>query len=100
MDEKTIINDENHTLPKNTFREIPTPNPDAKEIVALRRENGKISGYKLSDGTTLSKEEAIPLAKEGGIKGVGVAVRHDEEYLKSLPDDNDDNNLTRLPTVE
>lgn len=79
--------------------EVPTPKSDAKEIVGLVKSSGKISGYQLSDGSTVSKEEGVSLAKAGEIQGVGVAHRKDSEYLKSLPDDNENNNLGNLPSV-
>ena len=47
----------------------------------------------------MSKEEGVELAKQGGIQGVGVATRKGTEYLKSLPDDREDNNLDNLPSV-
>ena len=87
------------TLPMNTLKDIPTPNPDAKTIVALVKESGRITGYKLSDGTVLSKEEGVRLAKSGGIRGVGVGIRKGTEYLKSLPDGAENNNLGNLPSV-
>ena len=37
--------------------DVPTPKSDAKEIVGLVKSGGRISGYQLSDGTTVSKEE-------------------------------------------
>jgi len=94
-----MTNDNTHTLPKNALRDIPEPRSDAKEIVALLKDNGRVTGYKLSDGHILQKEEAVAFAKEGGIKGVGVAARNGEEYLKSIPDGTEDNNLSHLPTV-
>ena len=87
------------TLPLNTFQEIPTPNPDATSITGLLKEGGKISGYQLADGRTVSKTEGVALAKQGQIAGVGIATRSGNEYLKSLPDVTDENNLTHLPTV-
>lgn len=36
----------------------------------------------------------------GHIKGVGIAHNKDTEYLKSLPDDSESNNLSSLPTVD
>ena len=86
-------------LPLNTFQDVPTPRGDAKRIVALIRENGKITGYKLSDGRTLDKEQGVQLAREGGIQGVGIATRNGSEYLKSLPDGSQENNLGSLPTA-
>lgn len=79
--------------------EVPTPKSDAKEIVGLVKSSGKISGYQLSDGSTVSKEEGVSMAKAGEIQGVGIAHRKDSEYLKSLPDDNENNNLGNLPSV-
>ncbi len=38
------------SLPLNTLQEIPTPNSNAQQIVALVKEEGRVTGYKLSDG--------------------------------------------------
>lgn len=78
---------------------IPTPKEDAKKIVGLVKSGGKISGYQLSDGSTVSKEEGVSMAKSGDIQGVGVAHRKDSEYLKSLPDATEANNLGNLPSI-
>ena len=61
--------------------EVPTPKSDAKEIVGLVKSSGRISGYQLSDGSTVSKEEGVSMAKAGEIQGVGIAHRKDNEYL-------------------
>lgn len=79
--------------------EVPTPKSDAKEIVGLVKSSGRIEGYQLSDGSTVSKEEGVAMAKAGEIQGVGVAHRKDTEYLKSLPDGTENNNLGNLPSV-
>ncbi len=79
--------------------DVPTPKADAKEIIGLVKSSGRITGYRLSDGATVSKEEGVAMAKAGDIKGVGVAHRKDTEYLKSLPDGTEDNNLGNLPSV-
>jgi hypothetical protein len=86
-------------LPLNTLQEIPQPNADAKEIVALVKSGGRTVGYKLSDGSILNKSEGIALAKQGGIQGVGIALNKGNEYLKSLPDRNESNNLGSLPSI-
>ena len=86
-------------LPYSALDEIPNPKSDAKEIIGLVKSSGKISGYQLSDGTTVSKEEGIAMAKAGDIKGVGVAHRKTSEYLKALPDGTESNNLSNLPSV-
>ena len=87
------------SLAKNTLDDIPTPKNDAKDIVGLVKSSGRITGYQLSDGRTVSKEEGVSLAKAGEINGVGVAHRGDTEYLKTIPDGTDGNNLTNLPSV-
>lgn len=79
--------------------EVPSPNADAKTIVGLVKSSGRISGYQLSDGSTVSKEQGVAMAKAGEIQGVGVAHRKDSEYLKSLPDGTEDNNLSNLPSI-
>ena len=84
-------------LPANINIMNPVPNKDAKSISKLIRNNGKISGYQLSDGTILSKSEGVALAKQGGIRGVAIASRNGSEYLRSLPDGSESNNLGDLP---
>lgn len=86
-------------LAYNALDEIPQPKADAKEITGLLKSHGKITGYQLSDGATISKEEGVAMAKAGEIRGVGVAHRKDTEYLKSLPYGSENNNLGSLPTV-
>ena len=96
---ENIINDMNSSLARNTLEDIPTPNPDAKQITGLVKKNGRISGYQLSDGSILDKEQGVQLAKNGGIRGVGVAKRNGNEYLKALPDHEEGNNLGNLPSI-
>lgn len=79
--------------------DIPTPRNDAREIIGLVKESGRVTGYQLSDGTLVSKEEGVMIAKEGGIRGVGISHRNGTEYLKTLPDEKEGNNLSSLPTV-
>ncbi len=86
-------------LPMMALKDIPNPNPDAKQIVALVKENGSVVGYKLSDGQVIDKDESIKLAKQGGIQGVGISTRKGNEYLKSLPDGSENNNLSNLPWI-
>lgn len=86
-------------LALNALDDIPQPKSDAKDIVGLVKSSGRITGYQLSDGTQVSKEEGVAMARDGEIKGVGIAHRKDTEYLKSLPDGNEGNNLSNLPSV-
>lgn len=91
---------ENYEIVKNTLDNIPTPNENAKKIVGLVKQKGKVAGYKLSDDTIIEKAQAVSLAKQGGISGVGIAHRGDTEYLKAIPDGSENNNLSSLPTVK
>ena len=86
-------------LAKQTLDQIPQANANAKRIVGLVKEGGRITGYQLSDETFVSKLEAVSMAKQGQIAGVGIAHRGDTEYLKSIPDGSEKNNLSNLPSV-
>ena len=86
-------------LVKQTLDQIPQANADAKKIVGLVKEGGRITGYQLSDNSFVEKQQAVDMAKEGKIAGVGIAHRGDKEYLKSIPDGTENNNLGNLPSV-
>lgn len=87
------------TLPKAALDDIPTPNEDAVSITGLVKKRGRICGYQLSDNRIVDRDEGVSMAKAGQIKGVGIAHRKDTEYLKSIPDASENNNLSALPTV-
>lgn len=86
-------------LPKDINKEVPTPNADAKRITKLVKQSGDVIGYELSNGKRVSKDEGIIMAKVGEIAGVAVAMNKGNEYLRSLPDDTENNNLGSLPTI-
>ena len=90
---------EEYNLVKNTLDQIPQANANAKRIVGLVKEGGRITGYKLSDETFVSKPDAVSMAKQGQIAGVGIAHRGDTEYLKSIPNGSENDNLGNLPSV-
>ena len=79
--------------------QIPQANADAKRIVGLVKEGSKITGYQLSDNSIVEKQQAVDMAKQGQIAGVGIAHRGETEYLKSIPDGSENNNLGSLPSV-
>ena len=91
MDGKEIV--------KQTLDQIPQANSNAKHIVGLVKEGGKITGYQLSNNSIVEKQQAVNMAKQGQIAGVGIAHRGDTEYLKSIPDSSENNNLGNLPSV-
>lgn len=86
-------------LAKNALDQIPQAAPNANRIVGLVKESGRITGYKLSDETFISKSDAVQLAKQGKIAGVGIAHRGDTEYLKAIPNGSENDNLGNLPSV-
>ena len=81
-------------LVKQTLDQIPQANPNAKRIIGLVKESGRITGYQLSDNSIVEKQQAVNMAKQGQI-----AHRGDTEYLKSIPDGSENNNLGNLPSV-
>lgn len=88
-------------LPKNINKVVSPLNDNAQSIKALIKESGEIVGYELSNGERISKEQGVKMAKDAQISGVGVSVsKKGEEYLRSLPDGDESNNLSSLPTIK
>ena len=52
-------------LAKQTLDQIPQSNSNAKRIVGLVKEGGRITGYQLSDNTVVVKQQAVDMAKQG-----------------------------------
>jgi hypothetical protein len=92
-------NTDSSSLAMNALNEVPTPNTDAQHITGLVKDSGHVTGYQLENGAILDKPDAVELAKQGGIAGVGISNRNGNEYLKSLPDETESNNLGNLPTI-
>ena len=90
---------EQYNLVKNTLDQIPQPSANAKRIIGLVKEGGRITGYQLSDNSIVEKQQAINMAKQGQIAGVGIAHRGDTEYLKAIPNGSENDNLGTLPSV-
>ena len=86
-------------LAKQTLDQIPQAKPNAKHITGLVKEGGRITGYQLSDDSIVEKQEAVDMAKQGQIAVVGIAHRGSTEYLKSIPDGSENNNLGNLPSI-
>ena len=84
---------------KNTLDQIPDTAPNAKRITGLVKQSGKVTGYQLSDESIVTKPEAVSMAKQGQIAGVGIAHRGETEYLKAIPNGNENDNLGNLPSV-
>ena len=62
-------------LVKQTLDQIPQAQANAKRIVGLVKEGGRITGYQLSDNSFVEKQRAVSMAKQGQIAGVGISVR-------------------------
>lgn len=76
-------------------------NINKQSIKAVIKNSGEITGYELSNGEQITKERGVELAKAGSISGVSVSTsRKGEEYLRSLPDQDESNNLSSLPVIE
>ena len=46
-------------LAKQTLDQIPQANSNAKRIVGLVKEGGRITGYQLSDNSIVEKQQAV-----------------------------------------
>ena len=86
-------------LAKQTLDQIPQTKPNSKHITGLVKEGGRVTGYQLSDDSIVEKQQAVDMAKQGQIAGVGIAHRGSTEYLKSIPDGSENNNLGNLPSI-
>ena len=82
----------------DTNKEIPHAGADAFSIVALVKNSGRVTGYELSDGRVVTRDEGVQLARDNKIRDVAIAENKGTEYLRSLPDDSEANNISSLPT--
>ena len=96
---KGVMNKDGTELAKQPLDQLPQENSNAKRIVGFVKESGRITGYQHSDNSVVGKQQAVDMAKQGQIAGVGIAHRGDTEYLKSIPDGSENNNLGNLPSV-
>ena len=60
---KGVMNMYGKELVKQTLDQIPQANSNAKRIVGLVKECGKITGYQLSDHSIVEKQQAVDMAK-------------------------------------
>ena len=67
----------------------------------VKNEKGEVTAYKLENGEIIMKEQAIMMAKQGTIRGVSIEGSKDgQEFLKSLPDNDKNNFLENLPSID
>ncbi len=88
-----------NALANNANEFIPTPKESAEAIDAIIKQSGEIIGYHLESGRSVSKEEGVEMAKQGLIRGVAVAENKGTEYLRSIADGEEGNNLSNLPVI-
>ena len=50
-------------LAKQTLDQIPQAKPNAKRITSLVKEDGRVTGYQLSDDSIVEKQQAVDMAK-------------------------------------
>lgn len=72
---------------------------DLYKIVKVKTDSdGGITDVMLQNGSILPLNHAILLAKDGKLDGVNVVRGKDGgEYLRGDPNDNEDDNLSKLP---
>jgi len=73
---------------------------NAQAITKLIKSGGEVVGYELESGRHVSVQQAIDMAKENRLKHVGVSISKDgSEYIRSLADGDESNNLGNLPSI-
>ena len=93
-------NNKNFNLLGNINKVVSEGGPNAKQITKFIKQDNQVIGYVLSSGEKVSVKEALQLAKEGGLEHVGVSLsKSGNEYIRSLPDDYESNNLSNLPSI-
>lgn len=91
----------NSTWDTDDLKSKSSVNVERNSIKAILKHSGEITGYELSNGEKITKEKGVELAKAGAISGVSVSTsRKGEEYLRSLRDDDESNNLSSLPVID
>lgn len=73
---------------------------NAEQITKLIKSGGEVVGYELESGVHISVQQAIDMAKHNQLKHVGVSTSKDgSEYIRSLADGDESNNLGNLPSI-
>jgi len=75
------------------------PNNNCKITKVKKNTDGDITDIMTSDGNVYPITEAISMAKDHAISGVNVGkAKNGREFLRSNPNDEEDDNLDNLPT--
>ncbi|MTK11737.1 MAG: DUF3892 domain-containing protein [Clostridiaceae bacterium] len=71
----------------------------SKVIKVKKNNDGDITDVMLENGNVYSIDEAIMMAKDNLIQGVNVGTaRNGRNYLRSNPNDKDNDNLDNMPS--
>lgn len=74
-------------------------NNKSKIIKVKKNSQGDLTDVMLDNGNVYSVNEAIMMAKDELIEGVNVGkAKNGREYLRSNPNDNENDNLDNKPT--
>lgn len=73
---------------------------DTARIIKVKKNpDGDITDVMLQNGNVYSINEAVTMARDGLISGVSVGrAKNGREYLRSSPNDNQEDNLDSMPT--
>lgn len=67
------------------------------QIVAVHKEDDKITKYKLNDGTILDKEDCIQLVRKGDIENCHIGnSKTNEPFIVTDRDKEGENKITNL----
>ncbi len=92
--------EEGSTLANMANKVVSEGGEDAQSITKLVKSGGKVVGYELSSGEKVTVSEAIKMAKGNLLNHVGVSTSKDgSEYIRSLADGDESNNLSNLPSI-
>ncbi len=73
----------------------------AKIIKVKKNSDGDITDVMLDNGNIYSINEAVMLARDGAIEGVNIGrARNGRQFLRSNPNEEQNDNLDSLPTFE
>ncbi len=74
-------------------------NSTTKIVKVRKNSDGDITDVMLQNGNIFSINEAIMMARDNKIEGVNVGKsKNGREFLRSDPNENDNDNLDNLPT--
>ena len=94
------MSDSDDRIRSEEIGEVPLGNNvvETHEIVAVKRDSGEITAYKLEDGTVIDKATAVQMCESGQLPGYRVGVSRDDElYIRGVGDGDESNNLRNMP---